>query len=62
MLDPGTVNALVTQLKTDPNGGAPQDHFAKFNVLSVVLAVDPSLVTANGPIVGVWGSTNKVGM
>lgn len=28
------------------------------NVLSIVLAVDKSLLTAGGPIVSVWGSTN----
>ncbi len=58
-LDAGTSTALVTQLQRAPGGGAPVDGFARFNVLSIALAVDKSVLTKSGPIVGVWGSTNK---
>ncbi len=58
-LDAATASALVTQLQTAPGGGAPVDNFAKFNVLALVVAVDKTIVTAGGPIVGVWGSTNR---
>jgi hypothetical protein len=64
---------LVGVLKSDGNGGAPADDFGKSgasagngtttngNVLSIVVAIDRTLITSGGPIVGVWGSTNKVG-
>ncbi len=58
-LDPATATALVTQLETAPGGGPPVDNFAHFNVLSIAVAIDKSVVTQNGPIVGVWGSTNR---
>jgi hypothetical protein len=58
-LDAATASALVTQLKTAPGGAPPVDNFAHFNVLSIAIALDKSLVTKNGPIVGVWGSTNR---
>jgi len=58
-LDATTASALVTQLQTAPGGGPPVDNFAHFNVLSIAIALDKSLVTQNGPIVSVWGSTNR---
>ena len=58
-LDQATATTLVTQLQTAPAGGPPVDNFANFNVLAVVVALDKSIVTKNGPIVGVWGSTNR---
>lgn len=58
-LDAGTAGALVTQLQSAPGGGAAVDSFAHFNVLAIVVAVDKAILTANGPIVGVFGSTNK---
>jgi hypothetical protein len=58
-LDSATSAALVNQLKTDPNGNAPQDHFKGLNVLAIVLQVDLSIVNKGGPVVSVWGSTNK---
>ncbi len=61
-VDAQTSQALVTQLKTDANGGAPKDHFAGGNVLAIVVAIDASLVTKGGATVGVWASTNKPGM
>jgi hypothetical protein len=60
-LDPKTSALLVGQLSTStPDAGnAAVDNFAGFNVLSIVLELDTPLVAAGGPIVGVWGSTNK---
>ena len=58
-LDAATSNALVTQLKTAPGGGAPTDHFAGLNVLSIVLSIDKSLVTSGGSLVSVWAGTYR---
>jgi hypothetical protein len=58
-LDMNTSNALVTQLKTNPDGGAPQDFFANLNALAIVVSIDKSLVTKGGKLVTVWASTNK---
>lgn len=58
-LDSGTSNALVTQLKRDPNGQAAKDFFNALNTLAIVVQVDKSLVTPGGPILGVWGSTHS---
>jgi len=58
-LDQATATALVTQLKTTPSGGPAVDNFAHFNVLALVVAVDKSVVTKNGPIVAVSGSTYR---
>jgi hypothetical protein len=58
-LDAATASALVTQLHTAPGGGPPIDNFAHFNVLAIALAVDKSLLTEGGPILSVWGSTNR---
>lgn len=52
-------NVLVPGLKGPTEGGASSNFFAGFNVLSIVLELDTTLVTAGGPIVGVWASTNK---
>jgi Domain of unknown function (DUF4331) len=58
-LDVATSTALVTQLGHAPGGGPPQDHFARNNVLALVLSLDRSLVTKGGSVVSVWGSTNR---
>ena len=58
-LDAATSAALVSQLQTAPGGGPAADGFARFNVLAIVVSVDKSLVTPGGPIVSVWGSTNR---
>ncbi len=58
-LDEATATTLVTQLQTAPGGGPAIDNFANFNVLAIVVAVDKSIVTKNGPIMSVWGSTNR---
>lgn len=52
-----TATALVTQLGQAPDGGAANNHFAKFNALSIVIELNKSLVTAGGPLVSVWGGT-----
>jgi len=71
-LDTPTVIALVTQLQSrvpNPNPGPPAflganngtslNDFNGFNLLAIVLEVDKSLVTKNGPLLSVWGSTNR---
>jgi hypothetical protein len=58
-LDRATATALVTQLQTAPGGGPAIDNFAQFNVLAIAISLDKSIITKNGPIVGVWGSTNR---
>ena len=58
-LDSTTANALVTQLRSAPGGGAPTDHFAGANTLAIVVQIDRTLVTAGGATVAVWASTNK---
>lgn len=54
-----TALALVTQLATAPDGGAPADFFAGLNALAIVVSIDKSLVTSGGSIVSVWASTLK---
>src|SRR5205085_3071043 len=58
-LDAATSAALVGQLQTAPGGGPAVDNFARFNVLAIVVSVSKSLVTRDGPVVAVWGSTNR---
>jgi Domain of unknown function (DUF4331) len=58
MLDGPTSTALVTQLKTAPDGGPPQDHFLGGNLLAIVVQLDKSILTAGGPLVSVWAATH----
>lgn len=59
-VDGPTSGALVGLLKTNPDGGgAPEDFFKDLNTLAIVASLDKSLVTASGPIVSVWASTNR---
>jgi len=58
-LDAATSAALVTQLKSAPGGGPAMNNFDKFNVLAIVIAIDKSVLTKNGPILSLWGSTNR---
>jgi len=70
-VDQATSNALVTQLRSlvpDPNNperflgannGRSLNDFDRFNVLAIVLSVDKSVVTKNGPILSFSGSTNR---
>jgi hypothetical protein len=57
-LDAPTVTALVTQLATAPDGGAPQNHFLGANLLAIVVQVDKSILTSGGPLVSVWAATH----
>jgi hypothetical protein len=43
----------VTGLRT---GG---DTFATFSAYAIVITLDKTLLTTAGPIVSVWGSTNR---
>lgn len=52
-LDAATSNLLVTGLRTG------KDDFLNFNAFAIVVSVDKSIVTRNGPIVSVWGSTHR---
>jgi len=58
-LDAATSTALVTQLRTAPGGGPAVNNFDKFNVLAIVIDIDKSILTKNGPILSFWGSTNR---
>ena len=58
-LDAATSAALVTQLRTAPGGGPAVNNFDRFNVLAIVIAIDKTIVTKNGPILSFWGSTNR---
>jgi hypothetical protein len=59
LLDAATSAALVTQLSTAPGGGPAVNNFDKFNVLAIVIEIDKSILTKNGPILSFWGSTNR---
>ncbi len=58
MLDGPTSTALVTQLKSAPDGSAPLDHFLGANLLAIVVQLDKSILTAGGPLVSVWAATH----
>lgn len=52
-LDAATSNLLVGELREG------KDDFLGFNAFAIVVSLDKSLVTRNGPIVSVWGSTHR---
>jgi len=56
-LDVPTSTALVTQLNSAPDGGPAADGFANFNVIAIVIEVDKSILTTNGPILSVATAT-----
>jgi hypothetical protein len=58
MLDTPTSTALVNQLKSAPDGGAPQNHFLNANLLAIVVQLDKSILTSGGPLVSVWAATH----
>jgi hypothetical protein len=60
-LDANTSKAAVGLLGHTMGGTMPPvDHFATFNGLAIVMAVDKSLlVSATNPTLTVWASTNK---
>lgn len=53
---PSTFTSALVQ---NASGGAPANLFAGQNVLALALSVDATLLTSGGPILGVWGSTNR---
>ena len=55
-----TSDALVSQLGTNPQAGAPVNHFATLDSLAVVVSVDKSLVTAHGSSLSVWAATYTI--
>jgi hypothetical protein len=66
MIDAATSQAAVMLLNGMAMGPAV-DNFAKSatnsgNILSIVLSVDKAMLTPGGPMLSVWGSTNKPGM
>lgn len=58
-VDSATSTALVTQLQHAPGGGPPIDSFANFNVIAIVVEVDKSILTQNGPILSVATATYR---
>ena len=56
-----TSMGLINQLKSGVGGVAATDTFGGKNVLSIVLSVDKKLLTAGGPIMAAWASTNVGG-
>ena len=60
MIDSATSTSLVTQLMSEPGGGAATDDFAGTNVLSIVMQVDLDLITdADNQIISTWASTHQ---
>ncbi len=57
-VDVATSNALVGLLQSGTDGAPASDTFAGSNVLSLVVQVDKDLVSAGGPLLGVWASTH----
>lgn len=60
-LNAAIAGALAAPLSHDGTGGPASNDFAGQNVLSIVIQVDPSLVSPGGKILGVWASTNMRG-
>ncbi len=52
-LDAATAGSLVKTLRTG------KDDFLGFEAFAIVVSLDKTLVTGNGPIVSVWGSTHR---
>jgi hypothetical protein len=58
-LDAATSQLLRDQLQRDTDDSEGKDFFQMLNGLAIVVSIDKALVTKGGPIVSVWGSTNK---
>jgi hypothetical protein len=58
LLPPATQQALVTQLQRGEGGVPASNTFAGSSVLSLAFELDKTLVTAGGPVVGVWAGTH----
>ena len=60
LIPPSSAAALRSLLSTNPaDGGVAPNDFAAFNALSIVVAVDKSLVNGGGAITAIWGSTHN---
>jgi hypothetical protein len=64
LFDSPTSQLFLNTFKGDGKGGPGYDRYAagagrSGNVMAIVVAVDKALVTAGGPLVGVWASTNR---
>jgi hypothetical protein len=57
-VDPATSATLVNKLRTTA-GGPAVNAFNKLNDLDIILTVDKSILTKNGPILSLWLSTNR---
>jgi hypothetical protein len=58
-LDADTSAALRTLLQSNADGTGPAtDTFANSNILAIVVTIDKALLTSDGPIVSVYGSTH----
>lgn len=60
VLDGPTSTALVTQLQSDASGGPGEDFYAGETALALVVQVDTDVLTAGGPLLGVWASTHTL--
>lgn len=59
-LDVATAGLLVSQLTHDTDGTSPPlDNFSKLNGLAIVVSIDKTLLTAGGPVLGVYASLHK---
>jgi hypothetical protein len=59
-IDSTTSAVLVSQLAHNGDGGAPVDHFALFNTLSLVVQVKTSALTdSSNRVLAIWASTNQ---
>lgn len=59
-LDMATQGALVGALQSDKAGMKPaKDNFSGLNVLSIVVAIDKTLLNKGGKTVAVWAATHK---
>jgi hypothetical protein len=57
-VDEATSAALVGLLTSGTDGAPASDTFAGSNVMSLVVQIDKSVLTAGGPLLGVWASTH----
>jgi hypothetical protein len=56
---PDRTQAVLNELKTsDERGSTGFDYYQSRDVQSIVLSIDKGLLTADGPILSVWASTN----
>jgi hypothetical protein len=58
-LGAATSGALVNQLRTAIGGGPATNSFGRFNVIAIVVSIDKTVITKNGPVLSVSASTNR---